>query len=499
MDLKKLQNGSDIRGIAIGEGANLTEGAAKALAAAFYEWLKARKKGGMLKVAIGRDSRVSGPALLNACAEALAGAGAEVIDCGLCSTPAMFMTTVTDGFMADGAIMVTASHLPMDRNGLKFFTARGGLEKSDIAELIATAEKGAATPAAQRGSVAQRDFIPTYAAILRDKIVKATGEQKPFAGCKIIVDAGNGAGGFYASRVLEPLGADTGGSQFLEPDGTFPNHIPNPENEEAMDSIRDAVIKSGADFGVIFDTDVDRAGAVDVGGAEIGRNRLIAVISAILLKEFPGTTIVTDSVTSSGLAEFIAACGGVHHRFKRGYKNVIDESIRLNESGTDSQLAIETSGHAAFKENYFLDDGAYLITRILIAMAQLKKRGKTISGLISTLKEPAESREIRLNIKEDDFKAYGEKLIASLNDYAKARPGWRIASDNYEGIRVSFDKGEGDGWFLLRLSLHDPLIPINVESDSIGGAKIIMEKLYGFLKDKDGIGLAPLTAAMEAG
>ena len=141
-----------------------------------------------------------------------------------------------------------------------------------------------------------------------------------------------------------------------------------------MKSIVDAVVKNGADFGIIFDTDVDRAGAVDKGGSVLNKNRLIAAISAILLKEFPGTTIVTDSITSSGLAEFIANHGGVHHRFKRGYKNVINESIRLNENGVDSQLAIETSGHAALKENYFLDDGAYLVTRLLIEMAKLKNR-----------------------------------------------------------------------------------------------------------------------------
>ena len=132
-------------------------------------------------------------------------------------------------------------------------------------------------------------------------------------------------------KVLEPLGADTSGSQFLEPDGSFPNHIPNPENEEAMHASTRAVLNSKADIGLIFDTDVDRAGAVDSTGREINRNRLIALISAILLEETPGATIVTDSITSSGLKLFIQnKLGGKHHRFKRGYKNVINEAIRLN-------------------------------------------------------------------------------------------------------------------------------------------------------------------------
>ncbi|WP_066686134.1 phosphohexomutase domain-containing protein [Christensenella intestinihominis] len=490
MDYQKLQNGSDIRGIALGDDANLTQQAARDLAAAFVSWLSART-GSAPKIAIGMDSRVTGPALKEACIGGFTAMGASVIDCGMASTPAMFMTTVTEGFLCDGAVMVTASHLPMNRNGLKFFTKNGGLEKGDIAELIRIAADIDAGGEA-KGSVSTADFMSVYSGILADKIKRATGEEKPFEGFKIIVDAGNGAGGFYVDQVLKPLGADTEGSQFLDPDGTFPNHIPNPENKEAMKSIVDAVVNTGADFGIIFDTDVDRAGAVDKGGSVLNKNRLIAAISAILLKEFPGTTIVTDSITSSGLAEFIASRGGVHHRFKRGYKNVINESIRLNESGTDSQLAIETSGHAALKENYFLDDGAYLVTRLLIEMARLKKQGHTISDLIADLKEPLESEEFRLNISADDFKAYGNDMIAALMEYAKRQPEFNIAPDNHEGIRVSFDKENGNGWFLVRLSLHDPLIPVNVESDERGGARIITEKLYAFLKDYDKLDLSPI-------
>ncbi len=490
MDYTKLQNGSDIRGIALGDDTNLTPQAAEDLAKAFVLWLQESGVSSP-KIAIGIDSRVTGPSLKAACIQGFTGMGADVVDCAMASTPAMFMTTVTDGFLCDGAVMVTASHLPMNRNGLKFFTNQGGLEKADIAQLIKIA---ADLPAesAEKGSVTSADFMSVYANILTDKIRSATGEQTPFAGFKIIVDAGNGAGGFYVDKVLKPLGADTQGSQFLDPDGTFPNHMPNPENKEAMESIVNAVIENNADFGIIFDTDVDRAGAVDKGGSVLNKNRLIAAISAILLKEFPGTTIVTDSITSSGLADFIKARGGVHHRFKRGYKNVINESIRLNESGTDSQLAIETSGHAALKENYFLDDGAYLVTRLLIEMAKLKKDGHSISDLIADLKEPAESEEFRLGIKEDDFRAYGESMIADLKEYAKTQPSFQIAPDNHEGVRVSFGSEDGNGWFLVRLSLHDPLIPVNVESDSKGGAKQITKTLYAFLKSYGSLDLAPV-------
>ena len=291
------------------------------------------------------------------------------------------------------------------------------------------------------------------------------------------MDAGNGAGGFFAEKVLAPLGADTTGSRYLDPDGRFPNHVPNPELPEAMDSIRAAVLESRADFGIIFDTDVDRAGAVLADGEELNRNRLIALISAILLREHPGTAIVTDSVTSAGLAGFIAAHGGVHRRFRRGYRNVINEALRLNAEGRDCQLAIETSGHAALKENYFLDDGAYLVTRFLMELAA----GRSLEGLLAGLREPAESREFRLKIAGDDFRAAGQAVLDSLAAYAKEQPGWSIAPDNCEGVRVDLDRAHGDGWFLLRLSLHDPILPLNIESDREHGARTIARQLAPFL------------------
>ena len=117
---------------------------------------------------------------------------------------------------------------------------------------------------------------------------------------------------------------------------------------------------------------------------------------------------------------FIEEKGGIHHRFKRGYKNVINEAIRLNTEGTDCQVAIETSGHGALKENYFLDDGAYLIAKILVQMARLKKEGKTIDQLIADLQEPLEAKEYRMKILAEDFKEYGNRLIEALKEYAKS-------------------------------------------------------------------------------
>ena len=489
MDYKKLQNGSDIRGVALegieGQHINLTEQACKDIGRGFALWLiqKTGKTSG-IRVAVGRDSRLSGETLCGWICSAMVDAGLEVTDFGMASTPAMFMSTVTEGYQFDGSVMITASHLPFNRNGFKFFTCNGGLESADIKEILAFAESDRQTGLAA-GTLVSGEFMDTYAKILADKIRAATGEDKPLSGFRIVVDAGNGAGGFYVDKVLKPLGANTDGSRYLDPDGSFPNHIPNPEDKKAMEAITEAVQTAKADLGIIFDTDVDRAGAVLSDGSELNRNRIIAMLAAILLREYPGTTIVTDSITSTGLAKFIEEKGGIHHRFKRGYRNVINESIRLNTQGQDSQLAIETSGHGALKENYFLDDGAYLVTKLLIELARGKKEGYPLESLISTLEEPAESVEFRMNILLEDFKAYGQQVIEELTAYAQAQAGWSLAPSNYEGVRVNLDDAHGNGWFLLRLSLHDPLLPLNIESNSVGGAKKIAAELAGFIAKYD--------------
>ena len=247
-----------------------------------------------------------------------------------------------------------------------------------------------------------------------------------------------------------------------------------------MASICQATLDNKGDLGIIFDTDVDRAAIVGPNGRPINKNALIALISTIILEEHPQTTIVTDSVTSNGLASFIKAKGGIHHRFKRGYKNVINEAIRLNEEGRESHLAIETSGHAAIKENYFLDDGAYLISKILVKAAQLYRESQDIGKLIGDLDEALEDKEVRLKIEDKDFRAYANNIINSLSEKVKTIDGWTQVSENYEGIRV--DCRDEKGWFLMRSSLHEPLLVINFESDIRGGCDMIYERLSALIK-----------------
>jgi len=492
---KNLKSGTDIRGVAL-EGVenqpmDLSDEIVAQIASSFVLWLKEKCGKAAPVVAIGRDSRLSGPRIMAILEKVLSEAGCRVLLCSLASTPAMFMTTVD--LKTDAAVQITASHHPWNRNGLKFFLPSGGLESEDIKEILLLCQEGKGAPVATGGVVETVNYMDTYAERLKKMIRDGVGKENlPLEGFRVAVDAGNGAGGFYVEKVLKPLGADCTGSQFLEPDGSFPNHVPNPENKVAMEFACRAVKESGADLGIIFDTDVDRAGCVDSSGKEINRNRLVALASVIALQGNEGGAVVTDSITSSGLKTFIEKdLGGKHLRFKRGYKNVINKAIEMNRQGINTPLAIETSGHAALRENYFLDDGAYLATRILIEAAKMKKEGRDLVELISALEEPVESVELRFDITEADFRTAGEKLLADLEAYGK-KEGWKIADDSFEGVRISFGEGKGDGWFLLRLSVHDPVMPLNLESNVAGGCKILAEKLYGFLSGSTVVNTAPI-------
>jgi phosphomannomutase len=493
----QLRSGTDIRGTALadeGKEVELTDKVAADIGRSFASWLetKTSKPAAELTVAVGNDSRITGEKLKEALLTGLTDSGVDVYDCSLASTPAMFMSTILDQHQYDGAIMITASHLPYDRNGFKFFTAEGGLEKEDITDLLKIAKQGDFPPNQQEGTIVKTDLISDYSNFIVNKIRSEVDAKQPLAGFDIIVDAGNGAGGFFVEKILQPLGADTEGSQFLTPDGKFPNHVPNPENDEAMAAIKKAVMNSGADLGIIFDTDVDRAAVVDETGQAINRNKLIALASAIVLEKHPGATIVTDSVTSKGLTDFIEQkLGGNHHRFKRGYKNVINEAIRLNEEGEEAPLAIETSGHAAFKENHFLDDGAYLVAKILIKLANLQTEAKEgISDLIAELKETDIGKEYRMTLELEDFKPYGQNILAELKDYVAQLDEWEVAPKNYEGVRVNC--GE-QAWLLLRMSLHDPVLVLNVECETKAKLTSIKQQLKDFLANYDQVDLDPLT------
>ncbi|MBP1577473.1 MAG: phosphomannomutase/phosphoglucomutase [Oscillospiraceae bacterium] len=494
-DLSALQNGSDIRGVALkiedGPDVNLSADEAASIAAAFVRYLseKCKKSADSLKIGVGHDSRLTASSLSQAALRGIIAEGAAAYDCGLCSTPSMFCSTVYAETDFDGSIMITASHLPKNRNGLKLFDKNGGFDKPDIKAVLAMA--GEIEPPACEKAAEKTDLISIYSSDLCEKIKKgvcAEDYDHPLKGLHIVVDAGNGAGGFFVEKVLNKLGADTSGSSFLEPDGNFPNHIPNPEDKVAIKAICDSTIANKADLGIIFDTDVDRMSAVLPSGEAVNRDAIIAMMAAVLAKDNPASTIVTDSVTSDRLTAFLEGELGLkHRRFKRGYKNVINEAIRLNNEGIACPLAIETSGHGALKENYFLDDGAYMAVKMLIAAAIAKREGRQLGALIEKLAPAVDECERRIKIAGEDFAKTGAKVLDAFEKRA-AEKGYRVVPDSCEGVRLSFD----DGWALLRMSLHDPLLPLNVESTREGGCADLLGRVKALISDFEQLDLSVL-------
>lgn len=435
MYLDALQNGSDIRGIALDyqdKKANLTPKQLEKIAIGIVRWLEnnvlaSKCKRNQLKIGIGHDSRITADSLKQTLIDTFLHLGIQVIDFQLATTPAMFMATQFSQYNCDATIMITASHLPYYFNGLKIFTKKGGAEKKGIQYILTHHES---LPGVKGGTILTTSLLDDYADDLIHKIKVGihTQNEKPLAGYKIIVDAGNGAGGFFVEKVLKPLGANTEGSQFLDPDGMFPNHIPNPDNEEAMHSIQASVLKQQADLGIIFDTDVDRSAIVDANG------------------------------------------------------QVINKMIELNNQGIQTELAIETSGHAAFKENYCLDDGAYVVAKLLMLPQKLAANHQTLGELIATLKQPAEVHELRFQIKANDVQTYGNQIISDLEVFIQQQKDMVIDPENEEGIRTNVFNQYGNGWFLLRMSLHEPLLVLQIENDKQTKNRHVLKTLEPFFQ-----------------
>uniref|UniRef100_A0A7S1BN56 Uncharacterized protein n=1 Tax=Corethron hystrix TaxID=216773 RepID=A0A7S1BN56_9STRA len=447
---------------------------------------------------IGRDPRTHGELLARAMAAGLRDGGAErVCDTGIASTPAIF-DFCRSGKVSCG-IMITASHLPPDRNGFKIYTPDGLLGKEELNGMIDGVrvmyensdtlipeewdEKGVETVDFMS------DYIFTLENSLMKEIAKCTGADEcevdfftPLQGTKVVVNAGNGSAGFFATKLAE-LGADITGSIGIDPDGRFPHGVPNPEDNEMVLRTTEACERERADLGIMFDTDGDRAGFVvaarDGSYEPLNRNRLIALLAVILNEDYPGCAVVTDSVTSEGLTDFLVEVAGVQHvRFKRGYSKVINRAKDLVADGVDAQMAIETSGHCAMAENAFMDDGTYTAVKIIGQLARIQKEFGAPSLLdgIMGLEEMDEVVEFRLPALDQSVTTAGgafQEIYETMTDIIVGTQlftehGWDLDSDNMEGVRVRV--GVDGAFFMIRPSLHDPLLSVQVEATNRGHA-----------------------------
>ena len=487
----------DVRGIVDAGAPNaFLPDSAYWIGVAFRQWL-----GSSDRVAVGADPRLSSPEISDAFCR---GAGACNVGAG--TTPVMLESLLAPSSDIAGSVMVTASHLPAEWNGLKFF-ARSlgrGLNKKEVKEVMALAvELGEARPPLEPKAVGGADgFMVPYVEKLKGAVRAAAGgdDATPLAGMKICVNPGSGAGGFFASEVLAPLGADVSVSINLAPDGNFPAHLPNPEDKAHVAATIDAVAASGADVGVMLDTDVDRCGLIDgcLSPPEpVNRNRLIALCAMDALEAAGGAgVIVTDPVTSTGMGPFIEQRGGVHDRFQMGYRNVIDRAAETTPE--PALLAIETSGHSAWRDNAFVDDGCYTAARLIGRLARERRAGSGSEGLLEllggTLEEPVESIKVKMGVAAGlpGVPAAEEALCAALRRCADAEPTWEIEKVNHDGLRCAAGP---DGWLIIRGSLHEPSVSVQTESDVAGGTAAICATLLKYVNEGEGFEVAPLAKA----
>ena len=485
----KFRSGSEVRG----PQEALTDEFAEKLGYVFALWLAERleKDPKALVLAVGRDERPSGKRLLAALSKGLLAAGCDVRDCGQCAAPALFMAAQGD---ADGAVMVTATPARDALNGFKFTTSKGGPDSADVKDIL---RRAADAEVPERLVVGPDTATRRYYEHLRRVAAKYLEDDalKPLLGLRVIVDARGSLGAEYA-RFLEALGVETEGSL------TAPSPIfADPEAPETLAALAGTVADKRADLGVAFTADGTRAFFVDRDGRPIAQNRLIALVAAMLLDAAPGLTFVTDSVTSSALSAFIAEWGGIHYRFKRGYRSVIDEAVRLNAEGINCPIAMETSGHAAFRENGFMDDGLYLATRLICEALNRKREGHDLIELVDGLQEPVESAELRLPVlpyEDWDPEEEVQAIVEGILSHTLTHPEWQMAPDNREGVRITFnlDGGVNNAWFQLRMSVHDPVMVLNAESAIPGGVKRILNALYELIRDTEYVDLRLLKEAL---
>jgi phosphomannomutase len=410
----------------------------------------------------------------------------------------------------------------MDRNGFKFFTVNGGFSKAQIQALTSVAKQhaqvwydmGIIPPTSGPSAVFCSEWVnwmPHYELKLKHALMKQVhdggvkpkenGVKQTLKGLKIVLNSGNGSGGFFR-QVLKDLGADVSASIHTDPDPYFPVGVPNPENANMIEATIQACEAANADLGILLDTDADRCGMVvprtigedGCGDYEpLNRNRLIALMGVIFARESPGCAIVTDSVTSNGLATFLQEdLGLVHIRYLKGYANVISKARSLTEANVvNAEVAIETSGHCALKENDYLDDGTYTAVKVigLLARERLVNPTKSLLDLIANLQELEEVTELRLQTLDGslesmhvlfDYVALGIEARCAESD------NWTIDKENLEGLRVSF--GDDGGFFMLRKSLHDPVLSLQIEADTKETAReLVVEPILEIFQSSEEI------------
>ena len=423
----------DIRGTAAGDAPQLTPSVALLVGKALGTYLPQQFR--TQRVFVGSDNRVTSGPLKAAVIEGLASAGLPVTDIGEVLTPTVYFASASfDG--AGAGVMITGSHLDTRYNGIKMAfgkLALAGEQIQDLLQIIDDEAFAVGTP----DMAEDFDMIQRHMAAIQSKVMMAKR-------MKVVLDAGNGLSGIYVPPVLSALGLDVE-CLYCEPDGTFPNHLPNPEDPEMTRDLELKVVELRADLGLAFDGDSDRCGFIDNHGHHIAADRLLALLSRDLLSRHPDTPIVFDVKSSQALPDEITKFGGQPVMWKSGHSLM---KQKMNEIG--SLLGGEVSGHLFIGEDYYGFDDAPLVA--LKTLEIISKSELTIAEIFDEIPKLVATPEIVLSAPDDlKFKMIDEMTASLQRDYEVV---------TVDGARAIFE----NGWGLVRASNTQPAVTLRFEA-----------------------------------
>ena len=424
----------DIRGLVAGDDPDLTPDFALLVGKAYGTYMQ--RNHAIERVYVGSDNRPSSPGLRQAIIEGIASTGLNVSDLGEVLTPTVYFATSRHG-MTSGGIMITGSHLSTEFNGIKMAHGKLALYGEQIQTLLQMIQ--ADDFETGNGAVTQEpDMIHQHMEAIKQHV--SMGDRK----LKIVVDAGNGLSGTYVPAIMEALGVEVV-CLFCEPDGTFPNHLPNPEDPELTKDLEAAVVEHSADLGIGFDGDSDRCGTIDEHGHHVAADRLVALLSRDLLSRHPGAKIVFDVKSSQALADEIKKYGGEPVMWMSGHSLM---KAKMNEIG--ALLGGEVSGHIFIGEDYYSIDDAPLVALKILEI--LSKTDQSFSELLAGMPKLFATPEIILRTP-DEVKW---NIIETLSDKLKAE--YEVV--DVDGARAMFE----EGWGLVRASNTQPAITLRFEA-----------------------------------
>jgi phosphomannomutase/phosphoglucomutase len=439
----------DIRGIV---DRDLTREFSFSLGRTFGQYVK-EKVSGPVSLSVARDVRPSSEYLAQGLIEGLTSVGIDVYELGVCPTPLQYFSLFT--LKVNGGIMITGSHNPPEYNGFKLSIGHETIHGKAIQDIrkIMIGQETSIPNNSRKGAVIKVDIVSSYIKYMLERFSYLSDPK--YRRLKVVVDAGNGTAGIVVPQLLESMGCEVI-QLYCEPDGSFPNHHPDPTVVENIKDLISTTISTRADLGVGYDGDADRIGIIDESGNIIWGDQIIIILSRDILKRHPGATIIGDVKCSQTMFDDIRRNGGRPIMWKTGHSLVKDKMKKEK-----ALLAGELSGHIFIADNYFgYDDAIYTTLRIIEI---IKTTGLSIKDLLSHIPKMNNTPEIRLDCPDSKKKAVVEKVVNQFKQYKSNGNAPFTIQELYDidGVRAVFEKG----WALLRSSNTQPVVVMRVEAE----------------------------------